>query len=101
MAATGGRAEGGRVREAIEVMQGVRVFAVACVGEELRVDLYGGGDCACGTLTYRFADRRERQVRAALVRRWRDRGTPLTYVSRGGTATLMDERAVLADALGP
>jgi hypothetical protein len=87
------------VNEGIEVIQNVRVFAVECEGEELRVDLYGGDDCACGTLIYRFRDRRERRERAALLRRWCDSATPLTYVSRNDTATLLDELALLADAM--
>lgn len=87
------------MNEGIEVIQNVRVFGIECEGDELRVDLYGGDDCACGTLIYRFGDRRERRERAALLRRWCEAGTPLTYVSRDDTATLLDEMALLTDAL--
>ncbi|MEO6121240.1 MAG: hypothetical protein ABIW46_06005 [Acidimicrobiales bacterium] len=83
----------------IEVIQNVRVFGVECEGDELRVDLYGGDSCACGTLIYRFRDRGERRKRAALLRRWCDSSTPLTYVSRDDTATLLDELALLSDAM--
>lgn len=85
--------------EGIEVIQNVRVFGVECEGDELRVDLYGGDDCACGTLIYRFRERRERRERAALLRRWCESAMPLTYVSRDGTATLLDEMALLTDAM--
>lgn len=88
------------VDQDIEVIQNVRVFGVEREGDELRVDLYGGEACACGTLIYRFGDRRERRERVALLRRWCAEATPLTYVSRDGTATLLDEMALLTDALG-
>lgn len=88
------------VSQDIEVIQNVRVFGVECEGDELRVDLYGGEACACGTLIYRVIDRRERRARVALLRRWCAAATPLTYVSRDETATLVDELALLTDALG-
>lgn len=88
------------MRGDIEVIQNVRVFGVESQGEdELRVDLYGGDDCACGTLLYRFPNRRERKDRLALLRRWCAEATPLTYVSRDESATLLDELALLSDAL--
>lgn len=87
------------VNDDIEVIQNVRVFGVDCDGDEVRVDLYGGDACACGTLVYRFAERRERRARTALLRRWCAAATPLTYVCRDRTATLLDELALLSDAL--
>jgi hypothetical protein len=84
---------------AIEVIQNLLIFAVEVEGEELRVDIYGGADCVCGTLIYTFADDTERAERAALLGRWRDARTPVTYVRRDGSAALMDELALLADAL--
>jgi hypothetical protein len=83
----------------IEVIQNLFVFDVVVEGEEVKVDIYGGTDCVCGTLIYRFTDRRERLERAQVLSRWRDASTPVTYVRRQGSAALMDELALLAEAL--
>ena len=88
------------VNNGIEVIQNLLIFGVEVEGEELRVDIYGGADCVCGTLIYTFADALERQERADLLGRWRDAGTCVTYVRRDGSAALMDELALLSDALG-
>ena len=84
----------------IEVIQNLLIFGVEVEGDELRVDIYGGADCVCGTLIYTFTDEGERQERADLLGRWRDSGTAVTYVRRDGSAALMDELALLSDALG-
>ena len=84
----------------IEVMQNLYVLHVETEGDELRVDIYGGSDCVCGTLIYSFEDPRERRERYELLRRWCDEARPVTYVRRGGSAALMDEIALLSDALG-
>lgn len=83
----------------IEVIQNLLVFGVDSEGEELRVDIYGGEDCVCGTLIYRFTDAAELAERAELLRRWCDQATPVTYVRRDGSAALMDELSLLTDAL--
>ena len=82
-----------------EVIQHLFVFAVEVDGEELRVDIYGGEDCVCGTLIYRFPDPDEMADRASVLRRWCDEGTSVTYVRRDGAAALMDDLALLTDAL--
>ncbi|HEX2038644.1 MAG TPA: hypothetical protein VHF47_02810 [Acidimicrobiales bacterium] len=84
----------------IEVIQNLLVFGVDTEGDELRVDIYGGDDCVCGTLIYRFTNRGELAERAELLRRWCDDGTPVTYVRREGSAALMDELSLLTEALG-
>lgn len=84
----------------IEIIQNLLIYGVEIDGEELRVDIYGGSDCVCGTLIYTFAERSEREERAELLGRWRDSVTPVTYVRRDGSAALMDEVALLSDALG-
>lgn len=85
--------------EEIEVIQHLFVFAVEIDGDELRVDVYGGHDCVCGALIYRFPDPGELADRVATLRRWRDQGTSVTYVRRNGSAALMDDLALLSDAL--
>jgi hypothetical protein len=88
------------VNNGIEVIQNLLIYGVEIDGHELRVDIYGGADCVCGTLIYTFTDASEREERADLLGRWRDAGTPVTYVRRDGSAALMDELALLSDALG-
>lgn len=83
----------------IEVIQNLLVFGVDTEGDELRVDIYGGADCVCGTLIYRFTDPGELGERADLLRRWCADGTPVTYVRREGSAALMDELSLLTEAL--
>ena len=83
----------------IEVIQNLRVFAIERDGREVRVDVYGGAEMVCGSLTYTFATVSVARDRARLLARWRDGGVLVTYVCRDGTASLMDESAVLDDAL--
>lgn len=83
----------------IEVIQNLRVFGVESVGEELRVDIYGGTDCVCGSLLYRFPDAGELEERLELLRTWRDESTAVTYVCRENAGSLLDERSLVADAL--
>ena len=83
----------------IEVIQNLLVFGVESEGDELRVDIYGGGDCVCGTLIYRFTDPHEHGDRAEVLQRWCLDRTPVTYVRRDGSAALMDELALLSDAM--
>ena len=80
----------------VEILQGLRVLSCAADGPDLLVSLYGGTTCACGSVRWQkgMARGRLRQLR-----RWRDDGTPLTYVRRGKTVTLVDEEALLRDAL--
>lgn len=90
---------GDNVNHDIEVIQNLLVFGIDSEGEELRVDIYGGEDCVCGTLIYRFTDPVELAERADLLRRWCLDATPVTYVRREGSAALMDELSLLSDAL--
>lgn len=83
----------------IEVMQNLRVFAVERAGRDVRVDVYGGAEMVCGSLTYTFDTSSVARERARLLARWRDQESLVTYVCRNGTASLMDESAVLDDAM--
>lgn len=83
----------------IDVIQNLRVLSVERMGDELRVDIYGGPDCVCGSLLYRFEDAAERAARFDLLEAWRDEGTLVTYVCRDDAGALLDERSLLDDAL--
>ncbi|HUR17865.1 MAG TPA: hypothetical protein VMZ51_02875 [Acidimicrobiales bacterium] len=83
----------------IEVIQNLRVFSVESIGDELRVDIYGGPECVCGSLRYTFEDSEERQARLDLLERWRVEATLVTYVCRDDAGALLDERSLLDDAL--
>lgn len=83
----------------IDVIQNLRVLTVEGIGDELRVDIYGGSECVCGSLVYRFEDPAERAVRLELLTSWRDQETLVTYVCRDDAGALLDERSLLDDAL--
>lgn len=87
------------VAKGIDIIQNLRVLSVEGVGEELRVDIYGGPECVCGSLLYRFEDAEERQARLDLLLTWRDDATLVTYVCRDDAGALLDERSLLEDAL--
>ena len=82
--------------DGVEILQGLRVFSCRGEGDDLVVSLYGGTTCACGSVRWEggLARSRLRQLR-----RWRDEGTPVTYVRRGSTVTLVDEGALIREAL--
>ena len=81
----------------VEVLQGLRVLTCDGEGRDLVVSLYGGPTFACGAVRWLNGNSR---VRLRQLRRWRDTGTAVTYVRRGSTVTLVDEEALVRDALG-
>jgi hypothetical protein len=85
---------------AIDVVQGVQVLDVAIEGDEIRVDVYGGEDCLCGVVLYRFPDPDERDHHFRTLSRWRDDETCVTYVCRDGLVSLIEEEALFNAALG-
>jgi hypothetical protein len=80
----------------VEILQGLRVFSCGADGLDLLVSLYGGQTCACGSVRWEGGMAR---ARLRQLKRWRDDGTPVTYVRRGSTVTLVDEFALLQGAL--
>ena len=81
----------------IELLQHVSILAVEVSDGAVRVDLYGGEESACGTVTYRFDDPAELAGHARTLRSWQEAGTEVTYLKRGDVVVLMDEVAYLAD----
>ena len=81
----------------VEVLQHVSILAVEVGDGSIQVDLYGGEDSACGTVTYRFDDPAELAEHARTLRAWQQAATEVTYVKRGDIVVLMDEVAYLAD----
>lgn len=84
---------------AIEVFQNLQVFSVEVEGIVVRVDVYGGAESVCGTVVYKLPDAGSARQKAAILRRWQRLRTPVTYVRRDGTASLLDEAAMLDEAL--
>ena len=84
----------------IDVVQGVQVLEVEIDGDEIRVDVFGGEDCLCGVVIYRFTDREEREYHYRTLTSWRDENTCVTYVSRDGLVSLVEEEALFNAALG-
>lgn len=80
--------------------RGLRVLTVELSGTEVRADVYGGRDAVCGTVLYEMPDVLSARRRAATLRRWARRGTPVTYVRNGVTASLVDEQGFLASSTG-
>jgi hypothetical protein len=76
--------------------RGLRVLIVEVAGTEVRVDVYGGREAVCGTVLYEMADALAARRRAATLRRWARRGTPVTYVRNGTSASLVDEEGFLS-----
>ena len=81
----------------IEVLQHVSVFHVAVEDDAVIVDLYGGEDSVCGTVTYHFEDRCEQDEHVRTLSSWADSGADVTYLKRGGVVVLMDEVAFLRE----
>ncbi len=81
----------------VEVLQHVTILSVEVLGSTIQVDLYGGEESACGTVTYRFDDPVELAQHAQTLRAWCADGADVTYIRRGGVVVLMDEVAFLDD----
>lgn len=84
----------------MELHRGLRVLAVELSGIEVRADVYGGSGSVCGTVLYKMATEGAAKRRAAVLRRWARRGTPVTYVRNGSSASLVDEEGFLASRIG-
>lgn len=79
----------------MEVHRGLRVFAVEVFGAEVRADVYGGPNSVCGTVLYKMASELAARRRAVVLRRWGRKGTSVTYVRHGGSASLVDEQGFM------
>lgn len=84
----------------MELHRGLRVLAVEVSGCEVRADVYGGTGSVCGTVLYRMATEAAARRRATVLRKWARRGTPVTYVRDGESASLVDEQGFLASRIG-
>ena len=87
--------------ETIEVIQGVFVLAVSERGKDLYVDIYGGDQNVCGSIRFAFPDGKRRRAMRSVLHRWCRHRTPVTFVSRGSTIALQDDRALFDDLVEP
>ena len=85
--------------EEIEVLQDLSILRVEECDGLLVVDVYGGVDDACGSVRYSYDDPKEMARHAKTLNRWRENNTRVTYVRRGDSVALVDDRALLEDAL--
>jgi hypothetical protein len=83
-----------------EVFQDVLILFVDVAGGEISVDLYGSAEGICGSVTYELSDDETCTRRLATLRQWCDELKPVTYVRRGDVVALLDEGALLHEALG-
>jgi hypothetical protein len=81
------------------VVDGLCVAFVEEAGDRLVVDLYGGRGPVCGTVRFRFPDRRERRRSLDRIRRWARDGVTVTLTRRGTAVSLVDERALRPPAV--
>ena len=76
------------------------MLSVEVSGTEVRADVYGGEGSVCGTVLYRMPSEISARRRAAVLRRWARKGTAVTYVRNGTSASLVDEQGFLASQIG-
>jgi hypothetical protein len=81
------------VQDAPEVLQDLLIFDVWGDNAVVHVDIYGGFDNVCGSIHFRFENRRERSRHLATLRVWEERGIPLTLVVRGSRVALVNDYA--------
>ena len=81
------------------VTQDMQVTEVVRVGGEVSVVLEG--DAERQRVRWSFDDGIVAARHERTLRRWADGGTLVTVVTHPGEATVLDERALLARALGP
>ena len=74
------------------------VLGVTVRDSSVVVDLYGGEESVCGTVTYHFDERSELEEHVRTLEAWAEAGTDVTYLKRGGVVVLMDEVAFLQEA---
>lgn len=89
------------MRNEIEVIQGVRVFAVVERRNDLSVSIYGGDRNVCGSIRFTFTELTQRRAMAKLLDRWRRHATAVTFVATGSTIALQNDLAVFGDQLAP
>ncbi|HEY8544374.1 MAG TPA: hypothetical protein VIL36_04970 [Acidimicrobiales bacterium] len=82
----------------IEILRDVRVFGVTVEGADVHVDVYGGRSTVCAGIHFTFTDPRRRAEAVALLRRWEDAATPLTFTATADTITLQNDAALLHPA---
>src|SRR3712207_3826136 len=83
----------------IELLQDLTILRVEELDGQLVVDVYGGVDDACGSVRYSYEDPKKLARHARTLNRWRESNTLVTYVRRGDSVALVDDRALLQDAL--
>lgn len=81
------------------VVEGLHVAFVEEVGDRLLVDVYGGRDPVCGTVRFRFPDRRERRRHLERLRRWVGDGATVTLTRRGSAVSLVERRVLWPPAV--
>jgi hypothetical protein len=63
-----------------EVHENVLIFQVDVLGDEVNVDVYGGNDMMCGSLTYVVHDMMRRYSVFQTLAHWKISETRLAYV---------------------
>lgn len=87
--------------KAVEVLTGVVVLGTTVEGDDVLVDLYGSTSNICGSVRFTFSDAAQHRDMATLLNGWASSGKALTFVRRGGSVSLQDDRTLFGDQLEP
>lgn len=85
--------------KAVEVLTDVVVLGTTVEGDDVLVDLYGSAANICGSVRFTFSDPVEHRDMAALLEAWASSGKPLTFVRRGASVSLQDDKQLFGDQL--
>ena len=82
-----------------QLVQDVAIFAVSVDGPDVHVDVYGGPDNVCASVTFSFPDPVVRAENVGRLHRWERDTSALSLVVNGDTVRLLCERSLLARGL--
>lgn len=84
-----------------ELLQDLLIFEVTPrrISREISVDLYGGKNCVCGTVRFRFPKLGDYEASLRVLKEWASTGALVTMVTRGDTISLLSEKELLKRCL--
>ena len=85
----------------LKLVQDVVVLGIDVVDDDVLVDVYGGPDNACASVSFTFGGTTDRATSLARLQRWAHDEAPLTLLEHQGTVRLVDESALFAAAIAP
>jgi hypothetical protein len=83
------------------LLQDLLLFDVYEVHNDVHVDLYGGEECVCGSVTFTFNKDEDREKALRQLERWYKDQSPVALLTFGDRITLLSEEALLRRILDP